>query len=189
MVAEFRARRDLIVDGLNAIPGIACLRPAGAFYVFPDVSGTGLSGADFANRLLSEAGVSALAGTAFGGVSIGHIRLSYANSQANIREGPRADRDLRGEGGGPGVAAPPPTAVQPPTAIQPRTTNLHRQGPMQRLGLERELVDATVYEHTVARFREARIALPTFAQLADPSRIPPRVRAALPAVGPDAATP
>ncbi len=60
---------------------------------------------------------------------------------------------------------------------------------MQRLGLERELVDATVYENTVARFREARIALPTFAQLADPSRVPARVRAALPAVGPDAADP
>ncbi len=84
MVAEFRARRDLIVDGLNAIPGIRCLRPEGAFYVFPDVSGTGLSGADFANRLLYEAGVSGLAGTAFGGVGIDHIRLSYANSQANI---------------------------------------------------------------------------------------------------------
>jgi aspartate/methionine/tyrosine aminotransferase len=84
MVAEFRARRDLVVDGLNAIPGIRCLRPSGAFYVFPDISGTGLSGGDFANRLLYEAGVSALAGTAFGGVSTGHIRLSYANSQANI---------------------------------------------------------------------------------------------------------
>ena len=85
MVAEFRARRDLIVDGLNAIPGIRCLRPAGAFYVFPDVSGTGLSGAAFADRLLYEAGVSALAGTAFGGVGTDHIRLSYANSQANLR--------------------------------------------------------------------------------------------------------
>ena len=84
MVAEFGARRDLIVDGLNAIPGIRCLRPAGAFYVYPDVSGTGLSGADFANRLLYEAGVSTLAGTAFGGVGVNHIRLSYANSQANI---------------------------------------------------------------------------------------------------------
>jgi aspartate/methionine/tyrosine aminotransferase len=85
MVAEFRARRDLVVDGLNAIPGIRCLRPAGAFYVFPDVSGTGLSGADLAHRLLYEAGVSALAGTAFGGVGVHHIRLSYATSQANLR--------------------------------------------------------------------------------------------------------
>ncbi|MDA8201742.1 MAG: pyridoxal phosphate-dependent aminotransferase [Chloroflexi bacterium] len=86
MVAEFHARRDLIVDGLNQITGVTCLRPAGAFYVFPDVSGTGLSGAEFANRLLYEAGVSGLAGTAFGGVGVGHIRLSYANSQQNIRK-------------------------------------------------------------------------------------------------------
>ena len=69
MVAEFHARRDLIVDGLNAIPGISCLRPSGAFYVLPDVSGTGLSGDDLAHRLLYEAGVSTLAGTAFGGVA------------------------------------------------------------------------------------------------------------------------
>ncbi len=86
MVSEFHARRDLIVDGLNQITGVTCLRPAGAFYVFPDVSGTGLSGAEFANRLLYEAGVSGLAGTAFGGVGVGHIRLSYANSQQNIRK-------------------------------------------------------------------------------------------------------
>ncbi len=86
MVAEFRARRDLIVDGLNAIPGVRCLLPAGAFYVFPEISGTGLSGRDLADRLLNDAGVSVLAGTAFGGVGTHHIRLSYANSRANIRE-------------------------------------------------------------------------------------------------------
>ncbi|MFI5043128.1 MAG: aminotransferase class I/II-fold pyridoxal phosphate-dependent enzyme, partial [Acidimicrobiales bacterium] len=85
MVAEFKARRDLIVDGLNAIPGISCLRPSGAFYVLPEVSGTGLSGTELAHRLLYEAGVSTLAGTAFGGVATDHIRLSYATSQANIR--------------------------------------------------------------------------------------------------------
>ena len=68
MVVEFRARRDLIVDGLNAIPGIRCLRPNGAFYAFPDISGTGLTGAELAERLLQEAGVCVLAGTAFGGV-------------------------------------------------------------------------------------------------------------------------
>ena len=68
MVVEFRARRDLIVDGLNAIPGIRCLRPKGAFYAFPDISGTGLTGAELAERLLQEAGVCVLAGTAFGGV-------------------------------------------------------------------------------------------------------------------------
>jgi aspartate/methionine/tyrosine aminotransferase len=86
MVAEFRARRDLIVDGLNEIPGVRCLRPLGAFYVFPDIRGTGITGAELAERLLNEAGVSVLAGTAFGGIGTHHIRLSYANSQENIRE-------------------------------------------------------------------------------------------------------
>jgi aspartate/methionine/tyrosine aminotransferase len=84
MVAEFRARRDLVVDGLNAIPGITCLRPSGAFYVFPDITPTGLDGATLADRLLHEAGVSVLAGTAFGTVGRNHIRLSYANSRENI---------------------------------------------------------------------------------------------------------
>jgi aspartate aminotransferase len=84
MVAEFRARRDLIVDGLNALPGVSCLRPSGAFYVFPEVSGTGLDGAALADRLLQDAGVSVLAGTAFGSVGRDHIRLSYANSRENI---------------------------------------------------------------------------------------------------------
>jgi aspartate aminotransferase len=86
MVVEFRARRDLIVDGLNAIPGIRCLKPQGAFYVFPDISGTGLSGAELAERLLQEAGVCVLAGTAFGGVGRDHIRISYANSRENLTE-------------------------------------------------------------------------------------------------------
>jgi aspartate aminotransferase len=86
MVEEFRARRELVVDGLNEIPGIDCLTPQGAFYVFPDVSGTGLTGAEFADKALYEAGVSVLAGTAFGQVGRDHIRISYANSQAKIRE-------------------------------------------------------------------------------------------------------
>jgi aspartate/methionine/tyrosine aminotransferase len=86
MVREFNARRDLIVDGLNAIPGFRCHRPQGAFYVFPDVSGTGLTGAVLADRLLNEAGVCVLAGTAFGGVGTSHIRISYANSRENLIE-------------------------------------------------------------------------------------------------------
>jgi aspartate/methionine/tyrosine aminotransferase len=86
MVVEFRARRDLVVDGLNAIPGIRCLRPQGAFYVFPDISATGLYGADLADRLLHEAGVCVLAGTAFGGLGTDHIRISYANSRENLTE-------------------------------------------------------------------------------------------------------
>jgi aspartate/methionine/tyrosine aminotransferase len=84
MVEEFRARRDLIVDGLNAIPGVRCARPSGAFYAFPDISGTGLTGAELADRLLQEANVCVLAGTAFGGVGVGHVRISYANSRENI---------------------------------------------------------------------------------------------------------
>jgi aspartate/methionine/tyrosine aminotransferase len=84
MVEEFRARRSLIVEGLNAIPGIDCREPAGAFYVFPDVSGTGLDGATLADRLLTEAGVCVLAGTAFGQVGRDHVRISYANSRENL---------------------------------------------------------------------------------------------------------
>ena len=86
MVTEFRARRDLIVDGLNDIPGVRCLRPHGAFYVFPDISATGLSGAELADRLLPETGVCVLAGTAFGQVGRDHIRISYANSRENLTE-------------------------------------------------------------------------------------------------------
>jgi aspartate aminotransferase len=92
MVEEFRVRRDLIVDGLNSIPGVTCLRPAGAFYAFPDISGTGLSGAELADRLLHEGGVSALAGTAFGHVGTNHLRFSYANSRENIVEAVKRTR-------------------------------------------------------------------------------------------------
>jgi len=86
MVVEFKTRRDLIVDGLNAIPGIECRRPVGAFYVFPSVAGTGLSGAELTERLLVESGVCVLAGSAFGHHGDDHIRISYANSQANLTE-------------------------------------------------------------------------------------------------------
>jgi aspartate/methionine/tyrosine aminotransferase len=94
MVAEFKARRDLIVDGLNAIPGITCLRPSGAFYVFPDMSATGITGAELADRLLNEGGVSALAGTAFGEVGKYHLRFSYANSREKIAEAVRRTRTV-----------------------------------------------------------------------------------------------
>jgi aspartate aminotransferase len=86
MVREFLARRDLVVEALNAIPGVSCLTPAGAFYVFPDISGTGLSGSELADRLLQGAGVCVLSGTAFGQVGRDHVRVSYANSQENLRE-------------------------------------------------------------------------------------------------------
>jgi len=85
MVEEFRARRQLIVDGLNAIPGITCRMPHGAFYVFPNVSGTGMNGSEMADKLLHDAGVCTLSGTAFGKVGKDHIRISYANSQSNLK--------------------------------------------------------------------------------------------------------
>ncbi len=85
MVAEFRRRRDLVVEGLNRLPGVTCARPRGAFYVFPNVTRTGRSSAEVAARLLDEAGVAVLAGTAFGAYGEGYLRLSYANSEANLR--------------------------------------------------------------------------------------------------------
>jgi aspartate/methionine/tyrosine aminotransferase len=86
MVKEFRARRDLIVEGLNRIEGFRCHRPAGAFYVFPNITGTGMTSKQMENHLMEKAGVAVLAGTAFGSNGEGFIRLSYANSQANIRK-------------------------------------------------------------------------------------------------------
>jgi aspartate aminotransferase len=86
MVDEFRARRDIIVDGLNAIPGVSCYRPSGAFYVFPNIKGTGKTSKTMANLLLEEAGVAVLSGTTFGKYGEGYIRMSYANSQDNIRK-------------------------------------------------------------------------------------------------------
>ncbi len=86
MVAEFKRRRDIIVDGLNAIPGISCLRPHGAFYVFPNVTGTGIDCRELANKILEEANVAVLSGTAFGRYGEGYLRLSYANSVENINE-------------------------------------------------------------------------------------------------------
>jgi aspartate aminotransferase len=84
MVAEFRTRRDVIVEGLNKIPGVTCAMPHGAFYVFPSVKELGLSSHEIATRLLDEAGVACLWGTAFGAWGEGYLRLSYASSIQNI---------------------------------------------------------------------------------------------------------
>ncbi|HTW06678.1 MAG TPA: pyridoxal phosphate-dependent aminotransferase [Acidimicrobiales bacterium] len=85
MVAEFRTRRDVIVAGLNRVPGITCATPQGAFYVFPNVKALGMASSVLAARLLEEAGVACLSGTAFGSWGEGYLRLSYANSVDNIR--------------------------------------------------------------------------------------------------------
>lgn len=87
MVSEFARRRDLIVSGLNNIPGVRCAVPGGAFYVFPNVQQLKLNEEVIASRLLLEAGVAVLPGTAFGQYGKGYLRLSYANSEVNIKEG------------------------------------------------------------------------------------------------------
>ena len=84
MVEEFRRRRAFVVEGLNRIPGISCLTPHGAFYAFPNVSGLGLPSKQVADRLLQEAGIACLSGTAFGSYGEGYLRLSYANSDENL---------------------------------------------------------------------------------------------------------
>src|SRR5712691_695145 len=84
MMAEFARRRELVVDGLNALPGVSCRRPRGAFYAFPNVRELAIDADELARRLLDEAGVAVLAGSAFGQVGKDHLRLSYANSQENL---------------------------------------------------------------------------------------------------------
>jgi aspartate/methionine/tyrosine aminotransferase len=94
MVAEFRRRRDVIVAGLNDIPGITCAEPQGAFYAFPNITGTGLTSSQLQSQLLQDAGVAALAGTAFGPYGEGYLRFSYANSVQNIEAALGAIRAL-----------------------------------------------------------------------------------------------
>ena len=90
MVAEFKRRRDVIVEGLNSLEGVSCLTPGGAFYVFPNVTElakrSGKDTKELADYFLNEAGVAVLSGTAFGGYGDGYLRLSYANSVENIQK-------------------------------------------------------------------------------------------------------
>jgi aspartate/methionine/tyrosine aminotransferase len=86
MVDEFRRRRDAMVGALNDVPGFRCSLPAGAFYAFPNITGTRLTSLELADRLLNEAGVACLSGTAFGAHGAGYLRFSYANSLSNILE-------------------------------------------------------------------------------------------------------
>ena len=85
MVAAFAARRRVVIDELNAIPGISCIAPGGAFYAFPNITGTGIAAKELEVKLLEEAGVATVAGTSFGRFGEGYLRLSYANSVDNIR--------------------------------------------------------------------------------------------------------
>jgi aspartate aminotransferase len=84
MVAEFRRRRDYVWKALNEIPGISCVCPPGAFYVFPNIQSFGMTSGTFADYLLNSAGVAVLAGTSFGQYGEGYIRISYANSIENL---------------------------------------------------------------------------------------------------------
>jgi aspartate/methionine/tyrosine aminotransferase len=86
IVKEFQRRRDVIVEGLNALPGVSCKLPKGAFYVFPNVKELGRPSKELENLLLEKAGVASLTGTSFGAFGEGYLRFSYANSVENIQE-------------------------------------------------------------------------------------------------------
>ena len=86
MVTEYQRRRNVIVEGLNAIPGFTCQKPQGAFYVFPNITGTGIGSTELANLILEKAGVALLPGNSFGEYGEGYLRLSYANSIENIQK-------------------------------------------------------------------------------------------------------
>src|ERR1700682_3517600 len=99
VVDEYRVRRDTVVDGLSAITGVSCHRPGGAFYVFPNITATGIDQKALADALLAEAGVAVLPGTAFGAMGKGYLRLSYAQSVPVLEQGLGRIRDfLAGEG-------------------------------------------------------------------------------------------
>jgi aspartate/methionine/tyrosine aminotransferase len=86
MVAEFKKRREVIVDGLNKIRGMSCKKPHGAFYVFPNIKKTGMTGRELQELLLNKGGVATLSGTAFGKYGEGYLRFSFANSVENIKK-------------------------------------------------------------------------------------------------------
>jgi aspartate aminotransferase len=94
MVAEFNKRREIIIRELNSLPGFRCADAAGAFYAFPNITGTGMSSREAQNRFLEEAGVATVSGTSFGAWGEGYLRFSYANSTENILEAIRRIRNL-----------------------------------------------------------------------------------------------
>ena len=103
---EFRRRRDAICQGLNQIPGFRCALPGGAFYAFPNVTGTGMDSKELADLLLYEAGVSCLDGRCFGEFGQGFLRFSYANSLENIEEALARIRKASAKWEAAAVAAP-----------------------------------------------------------------------------------
>ena len=144
MVEEFRRRRDLVVAGLNALPGVSCRVPRGAFYVFPDVSQVPIPPQELADRLLEEAGVALLAGAGFGVHGERNLRISYANSRPQLElaldrigelpqrvtrsAGPRGLRRIRSGGGQHGILPPPGLGAGISTAPG-RVGQDHQEGP------------------------------------------------------------
>jgi aspartate aminotransferase len=108
MVAEYRRRRQLLVTGLNAIPGFQCLQPAGAFYAWADISVTGLTDRAMAELLLEEAGVAAIPGSAFGAGGTGFLRFSFAANSAFLEEAAARIRNLSSRWTSAPVANPAP---------------------------------------------------------------------------------
>ena len=96
MVAAFDERRKVVVEELNSIPGFRCIEPGGAFYAFPNITGTGLGARELQDLLLEETGVATVSGTSFGAYGEGYLRFSYANSIENIREAMPAHPRLPG---------------------------------------------------------------------------------------------
>ena len=94
MVDEFDARRAVVVEELNSVPGFRCVMPAGAFYAFPNIEGTGHSSQALQDKLLEDVGVATVAGTSFGSYGQGYLRISYANSTENIRTAIGRMRDV-----------------------------------------------------------------------------------------------
>src|SRR6266851_78617 len=94
MVKVFEHRRNLVVDGINEIPGMRCARPQGSFYAFPNIEGTGFGERELADKLLTEAGVAVLPGTAFGEAGRGYIRIAYTQSEDELSRGLQRIRDF-----------------------------------------------------------------------------------------------
>jgi aspartate/methionine/tyrosine aminotransferase len=96
MYKEYNERRELIVDGLNSITSISCVKPSGAFYVFPNIKNTGMTSIEFANYILDDANVAVLPGTNFGEHGEGYVRLCYATTKEKINEAiKRIDLSMR----------------------------------------------------------------------------------------------
>jgi len=86
MVAAFAERREYIIPALNALPGVRCATPGGAFYAFPNIGDTGFDSRTLQSRLLDEAGVATVSGTSFGAFGDGYLRLSYAASLDALKQ-------------------------------------------------------------------------------------------------------